>query len=76
EALDHVVNRVQLVQDYLGRALVLENASTYVQFRHQDMTEWEFLTELTRRSGCFLLLDVNNVYVSAFNHGFEPHEFL
>ncbi|ABQ35497.1 DUF692 domain-containing protein [Bradyrhizobium sp. BTAi1] len=76
EALDYVVNRVQLVQDYLGRALVLENASTYVQFRHQDMTEWEFLTELTRRSGCFLLLDINNVYVSAFNHGFDPHEFL
>ena len=76
EALDHVVSRVQLVQDFLGRALVLENASTYVQFKNPEMTEWEFLSELTRRSGCWLLLDVNNVYVSAFNHGYDPYAFL
>jgi uncharacterized protein (UPF0276 family) len=76
EALDHVVSRVQLVQDYLGRALVLENVSTYVQFSNSEMTEWEFLTELSRRSGCWLLFDVNNVYVSAFNHGYDPRTFL
>jgi uncharacterized protein (UPF0276 family) len=76
EALDHVVSRVQLVQDYLGRALVLENVSTYVQFNNSEMTEWEFLTELSRRSGCWLLFDVNNVYVSAFNHGYDPRTFL
>lgn len=76
EALDHVVSRVQLVQDYLGRAIVLENVSTYVQFSNSEMTEWEFLSELTRRSGCWLLFDVNNVYVSAFNHGYDPHTFL
>jgi uncharacterized protein len=76
EALDHVVNRVQLVQDYLGRAIVLENVSTYVQFNNSEMTEWEFLTELSRRSGCWLLFDVNNVYVSAFNHGYDPYTFL
>jgi len=76
EALDHVVGRVQLVQDFLGRALVLENVSTYVQFSNSEMTEWEFLSELSRRSGCWLLFDVNNVYVSAFNHGYDPLTFL
>jgi uncharacterized protein len=76
EALDHVVGRVQLVQDYLGRAIVLENVSTYVQFNNSEMTEWEFLSELSRRSGCWLLFDVNNVYVSAFNHGYDPYTFL
>src|SRR5436853_1273279 len=76
EALDHVVSRVQLVQDFLGRAIALENVSTYVQFNHCEMTEWEFLTELSRRSGCWLLFDVNNVYVSAFNHGYDPQVFL
>jgi uncharacterized protein len=76
EALDHVVRRVQLVQEFLGRAIVLENVSTYVQFNNSEMTEWEFLTELSRRSGCWLLFDVNNVYVSAFNHGYDPLIFL
>jgi hypothetical protein len=76
EALDHVVSRVQLVQEFLGRAIVLENVSTYVQFNNSEMTEWEFLSELTRRSGCWLLFDVNNVYVSAFNHGYDPRTFL
>ena len=76
EALDHVVSRVQLVQEFLGRAIVLENVSTYVQFNNSEMTEWEFLSELSRRSGCWLLFDVNNVYVSAFNHGYDPMTFL
>jgi uncharacterized protein (UPF0276 family) len=76
EALDHVVNRVELVQDFLGRALVLENVSTYVRFTNSEMAEWEFLSELSRRSGCWLLFDVNNVYVSAFNHGYDPLTFL
>jgi uncharacterized protein (UPF0276 family) len=76
EALDHVVSRVQLVQDFLGRAIVLENVSTYVQFNNSEMTEWEFLSELSRRSGCWLLFDINNVYVSAFNHGYDPLAFL
>src|SRR3954465_3044531 len=76
EALDHVVGRVNLVQDFLGRPIALENVSTYVQFKNSEMTEWEFLTELSRRSGCWLLFDVNNVYVSAFNHGYDPLTFL
>jgi len=76
EALNHVVDRVQAVQDFLGRAIALENVSTYVQFACSEMTEWEFLSELTRRSGCWLLFDVNNVYVSAFNHGYDPRTFI
>jgi len=76
EALDHVISRVQLVQDFLGRAIVLENVSTYVQFNNSEMTEWDFLSELSRRSGCWLLFDINNVYVSAFNHGYDPMTFL
>jgi uncharacterized protein len=76
ESLDHVVSRVHLVQETLGRALTLENVSTYVQFSNSEMTEWEFIAELSRRTGCWLLFDVNNVYVSAFNHGYDPYAFL
>jgi uncharacterized protein (UPF0276 family) len=76
DSLDHVVDRVHLVQDVLGRALTLENVSTYVQFANPEMTEWEFLSELSRRTGCWLLFDVNNVYVSAYNHGYDPMTFL
>lgn len=76
EALAHVAARVDQVQERLGRAIALENVSTYVTFRSSSMTEWEFLSELTRRTGCWLLLDVNNVYVSAFNHGYAAADFL
>jgi uncharacterized protein (UPF0276 family) len=76
EALDHVVARVQHVQDHLKRPLALENVSTYVQFRNSEMPEWEFISELTKRTGCWLVFDVNNVYVSAFNHEYDPYEFI
>jgi len=76
EALDHIVSRVHHVQERLGRQLCLENVSTYVQFGQSEMMEWEFIAELTRRTGCWLLFDVNNVYVSAFNHGYDAHAFL
>lgn len=76
EALDHVVGRVQHVQDYLKRPLALENVSTYVQFKNSEMPEWEFIAELLRRTGCWLVFDVNNVYVSAFNHEYDPYEFI
>lgn len=76
EALCHVATRVAKVQDFLGRPLVLENASTYVRFAGDEMTEWEFLAALVERSGCELLLDVNNVYVNAMNHGFDPRTFI
>jgi uncharacterized protein (UPF0276 family) len=76
ESLAHVAARVAQVQDLLGRQLLLENPSAYVSFKDSTMTEWEFLAELTRRSGCGILLDVNNVYVSAHNFGFDPLEYL
>jgi uncharacterized protein (UPF0276 family) len=76
EALDHVAARVHYVQERIGRQLCLENVSTYVQFGQSEMPEWEFISELARRTGCWLLFDVNNVYVSAFNHGYEARDFL
>jgi len=76
EALDHVAARVSRVQDVLGRQLVLENPSSYVAFRNSTMTEWEFLSELAAKADCLLLLDVNNVYVSARNHGFDAIEYI
>jgi uncharacterized protein (UPF0276 family) len=76
ESLAHVASRVEQVQERLGRQLLLENPSSYVAFKDSTMTEWAFLSELTRRSGCGLLLDVNNVYVSARNFAFDPLEYL
>ena len=76
EALDHVADRVMRVQDHLGRRLVLENVSSYVTYAASELTEWEFIAELARRSDCEILLDVNNVFVSAFNHDFDPRTFL
>ena len=76
EALRHVVSRVAAVQERLGRRLVLENVSSYVSFARCDMTEWEFLREVAERADCHLLLDVNNVYVSSVNHGFDPLAYL
>jgi uncharacterized protein (UPF0276 family) len=76
ESLRHVTARVGQVQDRLGRQLLLENPSSYVAFKDSTMAEWEFLAELARRSGCGILLDVNNVHVSAHNFGFDPLEYL
>jgi uncharacterized protein (UPF0276 family) len=76
ETLDHVARRVEDVQTALGRPLVLENVSTYLTFSHSTMSEWEFLAALAARTGCQILLDVNNVYVSGFNHGFDAVEYL
>ena len=76
ESLEHVVARVQLVQELLGRQLLLENPSTYLQFESSEIPEAEFLTEVARRADCGVLLDVNNVYVSARNHGFDAVAYL
>jgi uncharacterized protein (UPF0276 family) len=75
-ALRHVARRVRDVQDFLGRRILLENVSSYVSYRTSAMTEWEFLAALAREADCDLLLDVNNIYVSAFNHEFDPVAFL
>ncbi|MBL8398382.1 MAG: DUF692 domain-containing protein [Candidatus Accumulibacter sp.] len=74
--LRHVVPRIAAVQDLLGRPLVLENVSSYVAYRADEMSEWEFVRELIHRSGCEWLLDVNNVYVSGINHGFDPRSYI
>lgn len=76
EALQHMCRRVDQVQNYLGRPLVLENVSSYVNFTFDEMPEWAFIAALLKRSGCQLLLDVNNVYVSSVNHGFDAKTYI
>ncbi len=75
ETIVHLASRIERVQDMLGRTILVENASTYLEFSHSEMSEWEFINEITRLSGCQLLLDINNVYVNACNHQFDPIEF-
>jgi hypothetical protein len=76
EALAHLAARVGEIQERLGRQILIENISSYLQFDESAMPEWEFLAELTNRSGCAVLLDVNNIYVSAINHGFDAYRYL
>jgi len=76
EALRHLTQRIRQVQDFLEQRLVIENVSSYVTYRSSQMSEWEFITALTAEADCDLLLDVNNVYVSSVNHGFNAREFL
>lgn len=76
EALRHVVRRVREVQDILGAPLALENPSTYLEYGSSTLKEWEFLAAVAEEADCALLLDVNNVHVSARNHGFDPLTYL
>ncbi len=76
EALNVFSRNVQEVQDYLQREILIENPSSYVKFQHSTINEWEFLAEVQKRTDCRLLLDLNNVYVSAFNHGFDCDAYL
>jgi uncharacterized protein len=76
EAVRHVVDHVRQVQDFLGRRILLENVSSYVTYQQSEMTEWDFLREISERADCHILLDINNIYVSAFNHGFDPNAYL
>jgi uncharacterized protein len=76
EAVENVVERVQTVQDILGQRILLENVSSYVAFRDSRLTEWEFLAEIARRADCLILLDVNNIYVSAVNQEFDALAYL
>lgn len=75
-ALRHLTERIDQVQDYLGRQILLENVSSYIAFANDEVAEWDFLSELAQRADCLLLLDVNNVYVSSVNHGFDPRRFI
>ena len=76
EAIEHVAGRVREVQDFLGRRLLLENVSSYVSYAESQLSEWEFLTAVSERADCLILLDVNNIYVSSVNHGFDPRAYL
>lgn len=76
ETIRHVVDRVSQVQEFLGRPILIENVSSYVSFNNAEMTEWEFINRIAKQSGCLLLLDVNNIYVSSINHGFDAYEFI
>jgi uncharacterized protein (UPF0276 family) len=76
EALDHVVSRVAQVQDVTGRELAVENVSSYLAFADATIPEWEFVAAVARRTGCKLLLDVNNIHVNATNHGFSADDYL
>lgn len=76
EAVSHVAKKISEVQEYLGRQILIENLSTYVAFQHSEMTEWEFLKEVAERADCGILLDLNNIYVSAYNHQFDSHLYV
>lgn len=76
ESLKHIIKRIQEVQDTLGRPIALENPSTYLEFKHSTIPEAEFIAAMAKESGCHLLLDVNNVYVTCFNHRLNPKTYL
>jgi len=76
EAVQHVADRVSHVQDYLGQQILLENVSSYVSYSASVMSEAEFYREVTERADCLMLLDINNIYVSAYNHNFDPYSYL
>jgi uncharacterized protein len=76
EALDHIVGRISQVQDFLGRRIAIENVSSYVTFSESEMDEWTFIREMAVRADCWLLLDVNNVFVSSFNHSFDQKNYV
>lgn len=76
ETIAHLVERISMVQDFLGRQILMENVSSYVSYEHSEMTEWECLTEVATKADCLLLLDVNNIHVSAVNHRYDGLDFI
>src|SRR3990167_9600954 len=76
EAVNHVAERIQRVQDVLGRQILIENVSSYLTYKKSVLTEWEFIKAVSEKADCFILLDVNNIYVSSINHGFDPLEYI
>lgn len=76
ETAKHVAERVKIVQDYLGRQILLENVSSYASYVDSNMTEWEFISQISEAADCLLLLDVNNIYVSSYNHQFDAKAFI
>lgn len=76
ETVNHVVERIKQVQEFLGRQILLENVSSYVTYKHSEMSEWEFYRAVVEGADCLMLLDINNIYVSARNHDFQAQEYL
>jgi uncharacterized protein len=76
EAISHVVGRIQQVQDFLGPRILIENVSSYLTYQSSEMTEWDFLRNIAVEADCLILLDINNIFVSSFNHNFDPYEYL
>lgn len=76
DTLEHLVSRIQQIQNYLQRQILIENVSSYVSFKHSSLSEQEFLSEVAKQSGCGILLDVNNIYVSATNLGHDPEKYI
>jgi len=74
--IDHLVDRIKQVQDTIGRQMLIENLSSYVTYNHSDMPEWEFVNEIAKRADCYILLDLNNIFVSANNHHFDPKDYV
>ena len=76
EAIRHVAERIKQVQDFLQQRILIENLSSYVTFENSEMTEWEFVNEIVQRADCNILLDINNIFVSAHNHHFDPLDYI
>lgn len=76
EAITHIANRIHQVQDYLGQRILLENVSSYINYQQSTMSEWEFFKAICEQADCLILLDLNNIYVSAINHQFDPLAYL
>jgi len=75
-AIQHVADRIKQVQDFLGRQILIENVSSYLTYKQDEMSEWEFISRLMQEADCLMLFDINNIYVSSINHGFDPHEYI
>ncbi|MFA6037817.1 MAG: DUF692 domain-containing protein [Legionellales bacterium] len=76
EAIDHIVNKISQVQEFLGQRILIENLSSYITYQQSLLPEWEFLAQIAKQADCLILLDVNNVYVSANNHEFSPMDYI
>lgn len=76
EAIDHVASRIMQAQDYIGEQMLIENVSSYLTYKESGMTEWEFYNEVCQRADCLMLLDINNIYVSARNHQFDAIDYV
>lgn len=76
EAIHHSAARIRQIQDFLGQRILIENVSSYFRFKHSELTEWQFLQAIAEEADCFILLDINNIYVSAMNNAFNPKEYI